>query len=322
MAVAQELRLLAKTARLYYERGLSQAEIAAQLDLSQATVSRLLKRALEQQIVKISVTLPPVFHAQLEDDLQKKYGLKEAIVVDVAANDDDEQIQRALGAATAFYLQSTLKQREVIGLSSWSATLLATVDAMRPLSHPIDATVVQILGGVGNPGAALHANPLTERFARLVQGRAVFLPAPGVVGSAETRQVLLEDMFVSEAMALFDQVTLALVGIGDLQPSKLLVSSGNRFSSAELDMLHSKGAVGDICLHFFDKDGSPVDTPLNDRVISMNLEQLRRVRRTVGVAGGLRKTQAIRGALVGKWINVLIADRLVAEALVANVNTP
>jgi len=39
----EEARLLAKVARLYYEDGLRQAQIAAQLDLSQATVSRLLK---------------------------------------------------------------------------------------------------------------------------------------------------------------------------------------------------------------------------------------------------------------------------------------
>src|SRR5215212_617828 len=97
MALVEELRLMAKTARLYYERGMSQSEIAIQLDISQATVSRLLKRALEQKIVQISVTLPAGFHADLEDELQKKYNLKEAIVVDAASDDDDEQIQRVLG---------------------------------------------------------------------------------------------------------------------------------------------------------------------------------------------------------------------------------
>ncbi len=317
MALAEELRLMAKIARRYYEQGQSQTEIAAQFDLSQATVSRLLKRALEQKIVQISVTMPPGFHAELEDRLEKKYSLKEAIVVDVAAEDGDDQIQRALGAATAFYLQSTLKNHEVIGLSSWSATLLATVDAMRPLPQSIDATVLQILGGIGNPENGFHANRLMERLSRLVHGRAVFLPAPGVVGSEETRKVLLQDVFVAEAFSLFDQVTLALVGIGDVEPSKLLVASGNRFSPEELHMLRLKGAVGDICLRFFDKDGVPIDSPLNDRVIGMSLQQLTDARRTVGVAGGMRKLTAIRGALVGKWINVLITDRLVAEALVA-----
>ncbi len=316
MALVEELRLMAKTARLYYERGMSQSEIAAQLDLSQATVSRLLKRALDQKIVQISVTLPSGFHADLEDELQKKYNLKEAIVVDAASDDDDEQLNRALGIAGAFYLQSTLKQHEIIGLSSWSATLLATVDAMRPLPHPIDAQVLQILGGIGNPGTGLHANRLTERLARLVHGHAVFLPAPGVVGSEETLQVLLQDQFVSEVLAMFDQVTLALVGIGDVEPSKMLATSGNRFSPEELDTLRARGAVGDICLRFFDKDGAPVATSLDKRVISMSFDQLRKVKRTVGIAGGKRKLTAIRGALVGGWVNVLITDRIVAEALV------
>lgn len=123
MALVEELLLLAKTARLYYERGLSQSEIAAQLDLSQATVSHLLKRALDQKIVQISVTLPSGFPADLEDELQMKYNLKEASVVVALSDDDDKQLNRALGLAGAFCLQSTLKQREIIGLSSWSTRL-------------------------------------------------------------------------------------------------------------------------------------------------------------------------------------------------------
>lgn len=317
MLTAEELRLVAKVARLYYEQELSQSEIAAQLDLSQATVSRLLKRASEAGIVQITVTLPGGFNAEIEEALQQKYGLKEAIVVDVSPDDDDERIQRALGTATAYYLQTTLKQHEIIGLSSWSATLLAIVDSMKALARPIDAQVVQILGGMGNPAAEAHANRLTDRLARLVHGHAVYLPAPGIVSSEETRREFLADHFVREALSRFDQITLALVGIGDLQPSKLLASSGNRFTSAELAQLREKGAAGDICLRFFDADGEPVDSALDRRVISITLEQLKAARRSVGVAGGVRKLAAIRAALRGRWINVLITDRYVAEGLLA-----
>lgn len=316
-AKIEELRLIAKVAHLYYERELSQVQIAAQLDLSQATISRLLKRAVEERIVQVSVVRPQGFYAHLEDSLQSKYQLKEVIVVDSTPTDDDDVIQSALGNGAAFYLQSTLKQNEIIGLSSWSSTLLAMVDAMRPLPRSLDVTVVQILGGIGNPGAAVHANRLTERLAKLVYGRAVFLPAPGIVGSEETRQALVDDVFTSECIAMFDRITLALVGIGDIEPSKLLASSGNRFSAEELEMLRQNGAVGDICLRFFDADGNPVRLPLDRRVISMTLEQLSTVKRSVGIAGGLRKLAAIRGALKGKWINVLITDRVVAEALLA-----
>ena len=79
-----------------------------------------------------------------------------------------------------------------------------------------------------------------------------------------------------------------------------------------------QGAVGDICLRFFDNSGIPVATPLDDRVIGMELQQLQRVNRAIGVAGGARKLDAIRGALEGRWINVLITDRLTAEHLTRN----
>src|SRR5689334_20024124 len=155
MARIDELRLMTKVARLYYEQDLTQPEIAAQLDLSQATVSRLLKRAKQEQIVRTTVNVPYGAYPELEEGLQRIYGLKEAVVVDSV--DDDDQILRDIGAAAAFYLETTLKQGEVIGISSWSATILAMVDAMHPISRPLNIQIVQILGGIGNPGAAVYA---------------------------------------------------------------------------------------------------------------------------------------------------------------------
>jgi DNA-binding transcriptional regulator LsrR (DeoR family) len=127
---------------------------------------------------------------------------------------------------------------------------------------------------------------------------------------------MLQDRYVQEATALFGGLSVAVVGIGAVAPSKLLAASGNVFSSDELESLSARGAVGDICLRFFDAEGEPVTTALNDRVIAIELDQLRAVERVVGVAGGRRKTAAIRGALRGGWINVLITDRSSAERLV------
>ena len=89
------------------------------------------------------------------------------------------------------------------------------------------------------------------------------------------------------------------------------------FSPQELKALSAKGAVGDICLRFFDAAGHPVSTPLNDRVISIDLDSLQRIDRVVGVAGGRRKTAAIRGALEGHWVNVLITDLDTAQRLLS-----
>ena len=316
MSRADELRLLTRIARLYYEQNHTQAEIAVQLDLSQARVSRLLNSARDEGIVRISVTVPRATYPQLEEALEAEFGLKEAIVVDSVA-DDEDQLFRDIGSAAAFYVETTLKQSEVLGISSWSATLLAMVDAMHPFNRDTQAKVIQILGGVGNPAAEVHATQLAQRFAQLVRGETFLLPAPGIVGSAEARRVLLSDPFVQETFRLMDDVTIALVGIGSLRPSSLLTDSGNIFSDKDIGRLAELGAVGDICQRFFDAEGKPVMSPVDDRVIGMDFGQLKKVPRVVGAAGGARKTEAIRAAAIGGWINVLVTDRATAERLLA-----
>ena len=316
MATLNELRLMTKVAKLYYESNLNQVEIAEQLGLSQATVSRLFKRAKEEHIIRVVVSIPNGVNTELEVALALKYALKDAIVVD-CLGEDESQIMSDIGAAAAYYVEATIKDNEVIGISSWSSSLLAMLDAMHPLPNKRGVQVVQVLGGVGNPSAEAHAIRLTGRFAGLVNGTAVFLPAPGIVGSEAALRILLEDHYVKEVTQLFDHITTALVGIGSVEPSKLLDLSGNVFTKEEQEFLRSHGAVGDILLRFYDDLGRPVASSFNNRVISMQLEQLRQVERSIGVAGGARKFKAIQGALRGQWINVLITDRSTAERLIA-----
>jgi DNA-binding transcriptional regulator LsrR (DeoR family) len=314
MARADELRLMTRVARLYHDEGARQPEIAARLRLSQPKVSRLLKQAQAEGIVRISVRPPSGTNPDLERDLESRFGLHEVEVVDIS-RDDDEAAVRELGAAAAYHLETTVRSGDVIGVSSWSATLLAMVEAMHPVSGVRDTRVVQILGGGGDPAAEGHATHLVRRMAHLLHGQGTFLPAPSSVGSVEARNVLLEDPFVRRAMALFEKLDVALVGIGGQEPSGLLASSGNVFSKAELRTVRAAGGVGDIGLRYLRRDGVAVDSPLDARVIGIELEQLKRVPRAIGVAGGPSKTPAIRAALLGGWINCLITDRFTAERL-------
>jgi len=314
MSRADELRLMTRVARLYHDEGVRQPQIAARLRLSQPKVSRLLKQAQAEGIVRISVRPPSGTNPDLEGALESHYGLHEVEVVDIS-RDDDEVAVRELGAAAAYHLETTVRSGDIIGVSSWSATLLAMVDAMHPVSGVRDTQVVQILGGGGDPAAEGHATHLVRRMAHLLHGQGTFLPAPSSVGSAEARNVLLEDPFVRRAISLFDELDVALVGIGGQEPSGLLASSGNVFSNAELRTVRAAGGVGDIGLRYLAQDGQPVDSPLDDRVIGIELEQLKRVPRAIAVAGGPSKTQAIRAALIGGWINCLITDRPTAERL-------
>lgn len=315
MLSKSKLRLVTKVAQLYYEKGYLQKQIAKELHLSQATISRLLKTANEQNIVKTSVSIPVGVYSDLEEEIEEKFGLKEVVIADAPSKSNNEEILRSIGSAASYYLETTLSKGEVIGISSWSTTLLAMVNAMQPISNVKDTKVVQILGGIGNPAAETHASHLIKRLSSLVNGEAIFLPAPGVTPKGSSPKIYMQDEYVKKAIDMFDQISLTLVGIGTLEPSKLLANSGNVFSEEELNELEENGAIGDICLHFFDKDGSPIETSLNKRVISMSLDQIKGVERSVGIAGGKRKINAIKAALKGNYINVLITDRFTAEGI-------
>jgi DNA-binding transcriptional regulator LsrR (DeoR family) len=299
---------------MYYEWDMRQSEIAKKLDLSQATVSRLLNRSKEEGIIRISVNLPKGVYTEIEETLVKKFGLRDAIVVD-SLDDNEKLIQRDLGAAAAYYLESSIRPNEVIGISSWSATLVALVEALHSLPRKPGIKVVQILGGVGNPSVETHATRLTSSMAQLVNGDAVYLPVSGVLATEAARDILMADDVAQHAIKLFDQVTTALVGIGSIEPSPLLAQSGNIFAPQEMELLQQANAVGDILLRFFDQNGNLVETGLEKRVISMSLDQLSKVSRAIGVAGGSRKYAAILGALRGHWINILVTDHFTAKRL-------
>ena len=321
MARNDEVRLMTKVARMYYSQSIRQMEITERLNIHQSTVSRLLKKAQQAGIVKISVTVPNGIHADLEEALESRFDLKEAIVVD-SVNNNEDQIARDLGAAAAYFLEQAIKPGEVIGISSWSAALLEMINAMHPSKGSAESKVVQILGGLGNPAAQTHATHLTQRLASLIGGSAILLPAPGITTSPEAKRVLMKESYVREATELFDHVDMVLVGIGAVEPSKLLASSGNVFSAQEQAQLQKLGAVGDICLQFFDAAGTPVKTPLSERVIGITLPQIKKARRVIALAGGKRKTNAILSALVGRWVNVLITDRYTAKAILDITKPP
>ncbi len=313
MARVDELRLMAKVARMYYVQELNQQAITDKLQLHQSTISRMLKKARELNLVRFSISTPPGTFTELEDQLASQFALKDVIVADCPA--EGEAMVRDLGAALAYFLETTLKPGKIVGISSWSRSLFAMVDALHPGSYCADGKVVQILGGVGSAGSEFNAIHLAQRLAVSIGARPVLLQSPAVVGSTEAQRVLARDPAIQQASALFDKLDIALVGIGSMEPSRMLASSGNIFSREERTELQRMGAVGDICFRFFDADGRPVKSPLMKRIMGIDLVKLRGCKRVVGVAGGEQKVEAILAALRGGLIDVLLTDQRAAEAL-------
>lgn len=314
MSRLNELRLVARVAQMYHAERQRQTEIARHLRLSQATVSRLLKRAHAEGIVRTTVVPPSGTYSDLEAALRQKFNLTEAIVVE-CSEDRDGAIMARIGEAAAHFVEATLQAEEIIGVSSWSETILKMVDNIHPTKARKAKYVVQTLGGMGDPTVQIHANQLTTRLARLTGAEARLLSAPGVAQSREAKLVLMSDPFVRETMDLFQSVSLAIVGIGAMQPSNMLARSGNVFSSRELAEIKDAGGVGDISLRFFGAHGRSVKTPLDERVIGMSLDELAQVERVIALAGGRSKTEAIKSALATEVIGILITDKFTANRL-------
>lgn len=309
----EELRLLSKVSKLYYDEGLTQDEIVDRLQLSRAKISRLLKEARERGIVKISVLSPPELYPDLEVQLESRYRLREAIVVDVGENVSKDSIARELGIIAASYLQRILKDNDIIGIS-WGTTLNQMVAAFQPYSVP-NAQVVQIIGGLGPPESEVHATDICRRLARMLNCKLSLLPVPGIVDSVEIKQTFLLDSHVQRTINLFSILNIAIVGIGAPTQDSVVMRDSSILSKNEMNMLLDHGAVGDIALHYFDEYGNPVITNIDERVIGISLDQLKNVERVVGVAGGAEKIKVIRGALLGGYINVLITDQITARSL-------
>jgi DNA-binding transcriptional regulator LsrR (DeoR family) len=300
---------------MYHIERRRQAEIAEHLRLSQATVSRMLKRAEAEDIVRTSVIPPVGTYSDLESALRDRFNLPEAVVVE-CTEDRDGAIMARIGEAAAHLLEVTLAPGEIIGVSSWSQTIFKMVENIHPQKSARAKYVVQTLGGMGDPSVQTHATQLTTRLARLTGAEPKLLPVQGVTSSREAKLLMMADPFVRETMDLFGSISLAIVGIGAVEPSELLARSGNIFSSRELADLAEAGAVGDISLRFFDKDGKLVKTPLDERVIGLPLENLARVDRVIALAGGAKKTAAIAGALRVGVVDMLVTDKFTAQRLI------
>jgi DNA-binding transcriptional regulator LsrR (DeoR family) len=310
-------RLLAKIARLYYEQEMTQAQISERLGLSRQRVQRLLACAREEGIVNIAIQPITGSYSELEKSLEARFGLSEALIVEASNPRNQNAIARELGTAAAEYLARVLKPRDKVVLS-WGNSLLAMVNALAartPLRLP-DVSLIQALGSLGDPNVAMYGAELVRRAARALGAKPVLFPAPAIAASIAVRDALYADPYVSHTMELARTADLALVGIGSSESDSISIPELWRFLPPHIqpDLL-KKGAVGSINLRYFNASGRVVASEMNDRVIGLNLDELRKIPRVVGVAGGPSKLKAVHAALQAKLIDVMVTDHVTASGL-------
>lgn len=309
--ISRDRRLLIKIAHMYYDENKTQQEIADKLGISRPSVSRLLQKAREEGVVEIKINYEGSF-AKLEDILEKRFGLKEAIVTPY---DEGERLKKHLAEAAADFLLRTIREKNLVGVS-WGTTLAYVPEYIKN-APKMDVTFIPLVGGVGQTRMDLHSNQIVMNLAKCFSGKWQLLHAPALVESVEVKNTLLSDRNIKKVLEMAEKVDIALIGIGSpFAPNSTMLETGY-FSERELEILRQAGACGDMCSRFFDEDGNPCCPEVNDRVIAITLEGIKKIPLVVGIAGGEEKQRAILAALKGRYLDVLITDEKTAYSLVA-----
>lgn len=288
--------------------------------MSQARVSRLLRQAQEVGLVRTVLRVPEGLQPDLEEQIEIGYGVKEVHVVEVPP--DDAMIPYALGETAArIFVEGTLLGA-VLGFTSWSTTLQEMTNALSDQTPRTGVRhVVEMLGDLGSPSLQHAATRSTQRLAAVLGAEAVFLRTPGVMATPTLRDSALVDSHVRRALELLDAVDVAFVGVGPPGLHSSLTAGDNFFTAEQIAAVEALGAAGQLNQRFFDAAGQPLDTPLDDLVVGVTVEQLRKARRRVVVAGGTAKHAAISAALRGGWVDVLVTDVHTARAVLAEAPT-
>jgi DNA-binding transcriptional regulator LsrR (DeoR family) len=293
----------------FYVTGQSQVEIARSMSLDASTVSRYLKRARDEGIVRVEIHRPRSLHGDLALELAKRFDLKRAVVV---SGDAGPGTTQAVARAAADYVNSQLFNGMRLGLS-WGRMLSAAIH-MLPPGTVSDLDVSLLHGGVGSAGAGIQGVELARHIASLhPHSRVHYLHAPVLVDSPDIKDAMLRDGSIRAALEAAASRDLALVGIGTLDETAPLVRYGH-ISPKDRERLLAAGAVGDMCTRFFTPEGEPVHV-LDDRLIAIEWEELKRIPLVVAMAAGLDKRDAILGALKAGCMNVLVTDEATARAV-------
>lgn len=321
MAAVEDMgTLLAEVAESYYVHQKTQAEIAKEFKTSRGTVQRWLQQAKEQGIVKIEISHPAESLWEMEKELVKEFGLKGAVVVQQGPMNLVD-LNRRLGRGCAQLLKSILMPNMKVGIGwgSFYQDILMAMEGLGPYQG-FGSTFVPLLGWIPEQSAEAQVSEICRRFAEICQGRWVSFYLPLLVEKPATKQALLNDAYVQEALASWDDLDLAVVGIGTTQPrlSEILARS----LGSEVADIYSRGLVGDICARFFDGAGRLQPIGFDDRMLSIPLPKLREADTVVAVAGGEHKLAPILAALCGHWIDILVTDAMTGQRLLQLARQP
>lgn len=309
----QERRLLLeRAAEMYYIKGMSQEEIAVKLMMSRANISKMLKACVRDKIVEFKINYSKSPEAMLAVLLEEKFGLKKAIVVQ--SDSHMETCISNVGKVAAAYLENAVQSGMLVGIS-WGTTLYYTVKNFHP-KRSVCADVIQMVGGMSAKSEDTDGQELAKMLAHTLNGKSYIMQVPMMVQSRVLKSLLLEEPNVVEHFKMFDRIDMAVIGLGSNRANLSAVYKSGNITREDTENIARLGAVGNICGRHININGDTCTTINSEKVIGIELFQLKKIETVIGVAAGFEKTEAALGGLRGGYIDVLIVDENLAHSII------
>lgn len=309
-----EDRLLVRIAEMYYKEDKNQSEISKELKIHRSTISRLLKRSREEGIVQITINYDVVGSYAIEHQLEELLGLDKAIVVPIASNLDKEQRNILLANALNDYLDTVVKDNMVIGFS-WGQTMAAVANCLKEKETTGIVCVPMIGGPSGRLISEYHVNTVTYEAAKKLKAKALLIDSPAIPETLELKEALLKNEFNQELLRMWKHLDIAILGIGT--PYLSTNETWAQFYGEDaLKSFNENQVVGDVVSRFYSSDGQHVTSELDERIIGISIEDLKKVAIRIGVAESVEKVIAIDGAIKGGYINILVTTEETAREII------
>ncbi len=297
----------------HFIEGRKQSEIAEEMNLSTSKVNRIIAQARRSGMVRIIIDTPFQRLMELERQLVDA-GLVPAAIVSPTVSGNDGTRLAQVGQAAAAHLAETLRDGDILGISGGKA-VAAVVDAIE-IERRVDVLVVPLTGGVQGKFHT-DVNHLASRLAERLGGTSLQLHAPLFAERADQREMLMNLGAVKEVLDLARQATACLVGIGSITSPGSSYFDLQPLSAADRAMLPGLGVMAEFLGHLVHDRGQVAKFALNQRLVALQPDEIRRCGRVVAVAAGEDKVGPVRAVLRGGFVSTLVTDEQTARAMFA-----
>lgn len=304
----------ARAAWLYYVEELTQGEVAWELGVSRSTVVRLLRRAKETGLVRITLDVPrDVF--EMEREVERLYGLERVRLVPETG--DEEKLKRWLGRAASELLLENVEPGSTVAVG-WGTTLRAMTGSLTGTQAMEGIKIVPLVGGLHRAASGTNSYWVAEQLGRYFHAPVQALYAPLFVEDRSTAEALIRDPDIGNTLDLARRASLCVFSIGTLHDEATMVRLGY-LSPEEHAFLRERKAAADIVCRWVDVQGNPVEPPPAINPVGVTLEELEGIPKRLLVAGGVPKREALLGTLRGGYATTLVTDDSTAAYLLERV---